>query len=115
MKKWISLIFITGILLLAEYFFGVELNLHSTFNLMVLFFAIQGFVLFRIDHWTPKEWSTQMSLVKIVIRLLSSLVFITVLMFTQSDQFNLVIQFIILYLIFMIFEIVMALTNLRRN
>lgn len=114
-KKWFALIAITGILLLAEYFFSRTLSFHPAFKLMVLFFAAQAFVLFRIDHWAPKEWIVQMSLVKIIIRLLSSLTFILVLIYTQEDSYNLVLQFIILYLGYMIFEIVEALTNLRRN
>lgn len=113
MNKWIALISITGVLLLVDHYELV--SLHVAFPLMVFFFAIQSFVLFRIDHWTPKEWSSQMALVKIVIRLLSSLIFITVIMYSHQDQFNLVVQFILLYLIYMIFEIANALTNLRRN
>ncbi|MEQ9468820.1 MAG: hypothetical protein RLN88_15530 [Ekhidna sp.] len=115
MKKWIILIAITSILLVINFAFSQELKLHQTFQTMVFFFTAQAFVLFRIDYWTSREWSAQIALVKIVIRLLSSLIFILVLIYTQTDHFTLVIQFIILYLIFMIFEIVMALTNLRRN
>lgn len=114
-SKWIALTGITVTLLLAEYFFTPSIDFHPSFKLMVFFFAAQAFVLFRIDHWAPEEWKIQMSMVKIVIRLLSSIVFILILIYSQNDQFNLVVQFIILYLIFMIFEIVMALTNLRRN
>lgn len=115
MKKWLALIAITGTLLLVEYLFVETISFHSAFKLMVFFFATQAFVLFRLDSWTPKEWSAQIALVKIVIRLLSSLTFILVLMYSYADQFNLAVQFIILYLIYMIFEIVEALTNLRRN
>ncbi|MEO9483285.1 MAG: hypothetical protein ABJG47_07565 [Ekhidna sp.] len=114
-KKWLFLIAITSVLLLVEYYFSTSLALHSSFQLMVFFFTAQAFVLFRLDHWASEEWKVQMSMVKIVIRLLSSLVFILVMIYSQPDQFNLVVQFIILYLIYMIFEIVGALTNLRRN
>ncbi|MEO9870504.1 hypothetical protein [Ekhidna sp.] len=115
MKKWIALGAIAILLLVLGYFFEEELALHSSFQVMIFFFVSQAFVLFRIDHWAPKEWSVQMSMVKIVIRLLSSLVFILILIYSQSDHFNLVVQFIVLYLVFMIFEIVTSLTNLRRN
>lgn len=115
MKKWITLALITGILLTVGYYLKSDLNLHEAYYIMVTFFAVQALVLFRIDLWAPSEWKVQISLVKIVIRLLSSLVFIMVLIYTQDDLRMLVIQFIILYLIFMIFEIVEALTNLRRN
>jgi len=115
MRKWISLAVITASIWLVGYYFGEELTLHGAYYMMVAFFAIQAIVLFRIDQWAPSEWKTQASLVKVVIRLLSSLVFIMVLVYTQEDRTNMVIQFIILYLVFMIFEIVEALTNLRRN
>ena len=115
MKKWVALIAITGILLLAEFLFASTINFHSAFQLMVFFFAAQAFVLFRIDHWAPEEWKVQISMVKIIIRLLSSMVFILVMLYSNEDKYTLVVQFIILYLIYMIFEIVEALTNLRRN
>ncbi|WP_370088892.1 hypothetical protein [Ekhidna sp.] len=115
MKKWITLILLTVLLIAAEQLLASKIEFHPAYLLMVMFFAIQTFVLFRMESWAPKEWSTQVSLVKVVLRLLSSLIFILVLMYTQTDLFNLVVQFIILYLVYMIFEIVMALTNLRRN
>ena len=115
MKKWLSLIAITGILLFAEFLFSETIDFHPAFRLMVFFFAAQAFVLFRIDHWAPEEWKIQISMVKIVVRLLSSMVFILVMIYTYEDKYDLVVQFIILYLIYMIFEIVEALTNLRRN
>jgi len=115
MKKWIVLAILTSALVLAEYLFEAELNLHESYPILVAFFVVQTLVLFRIEQWAPAEWKTQVSLVKVVLRLLSSLVFITVMIYTQEDVYNLVIQFIILHLIFMIFEIVEALTNLREN
>ena len=115
MKKWIALILITAVLLVVEYIFATTINFHPAYQLMVFFFAAQAFVLFRIDHWAPEEWKVQISMVKIVIRLLSSMVFILVLIYSEDQKFELVLQFIILYLIYMIFEIVEALTNLRRN
>lgn len=115
MKKWLYLAIITAILLSAEYVFADIVELHPSYKLMVVFFAAQAFVLFRLDHWAPKEWSVQMSLVKIVLRLISSMILILVLVYTQEDPFRMVIQFIAIYLVYMIFEIVIALTNLRRN
>ena len=115
MKKWVFLTLITSVLFLVGFLFKIDLNLHKSYNILVLFFTIQTFVLFRIDQWVPKEWAVQVSLAKVVIRLLSSMVFIAVLMFTQDDLFNLVVQFICIYFIYMLFEIGSALTNLRRN
>ena len=115
MKKWLYLAIITAILLSAEYVLTDIVELHPSYKLMVVFFAAQAFVLFRLDHWAPKEWSVQMSLVKIVLRLISSMILILLLVYTQEDPFRMVIQFIAIYLVYMIFEIVIALTNLRRN
>lgn len=115
MNKWLLLGLITGTLLLAGSILSEELHLTDKFFITVAFFAIQAIVLFRIDKLAPEEWKVQVSMVKIIIRLLSSLVFITILVYTQENGFQNVVQFIILYLIFMIFEIVEALTNLRRN
>ena len=115
MNKWILLVVITILLLLIGHFFDAELGLTSSYFHIVSFFAIQTVVLFRLDQWAPDEWKVQISLVKIVIRLLTSLVFITVLLYTREEATRMVIEFIIAYLIFMIFEIAEALTNLRRN
>ncbi len=114
-RKWITLGVITIVLLLVGSLFKNSLDLHESYFLMVAFFTIQTIVLFRIDQWIPEEWKSWSSLIKIVLRLLTSWVFITVLIYVKEDLYRLIIQFIILYLIYMIFEIVSALTNLRRN
>ena len=115
MNKWVFLAITTVLLLLVGHFFKSELNLHVAYTTMVAFFAVQTFVLFRMDQWVSKEWAVQLSLIKVGIRLLSSMAFILVLMLNQEDRSVLVVQFIILYLIYMIFEIGSALTNLRQN
>lgn len=115
MKKWIALGTITMFLLLVGYFFKQSWNLHDQYFTIVGFFSIQIFVFFRIDQWSRPEWQSQIALVKITVRLISSLIFITVLIYTVDNSNKLVIQFIIIYLIYMIFEIVGSLTNLRRN
>lgn len=116
MKKQIpTLIVISALLLLIEAFFGEELGLHPSFRTLVIFFTVQTFVLWRIEFLTPEEWKVHVSLVKVAVRLLSSLVFIAILLYTQEERISLTIQFILLYLSYMIFEIVFALTNLRRN
>ena len=109
------LFLITGTLLVVDHFFASQLGLHASFQIMVLFFGIQTFVLFRLDHFLPEELSAQGSLIKITLRMLLSMTLIAVLVYTQEDRFALVVQFVSLYLLFMIFEIVTALTNLRRN
>ena len=115
MKKWILLAAITAVLLLLSEVPSIAEQLHPTFIFMVVFFTVQAFVLLRMDVLIPEEWKVQGSLVKIIIRFLSSAIFILVLIYQYNEPFNLVFQFIIIYLIYMIFEIGVALTNLRRN
>ena len=115
MKKWIALSILAALLIGFDYFFHARFGLHEAFLLIVIFFIVQTFVLFRIDGITKEEWKVQMAMVKITLRLLSALVFILVVMLSYSDRFQLVVQFFSLYLAFMTFEIIMALANLRRN
>ena len=115
MKKVLILVTLTVLLILADIAFGTELRLHATFKTMVLFFSIQTFALWRMESLVPQEWQVYVSLVKITVRFLSSLVLIAVLLYSHDERVLLTIQFIGLYLTYMIFEIVFALTNLRRN
>lgn len=115
MNRWISLFLITAVLLAATQLQLIAEYLHEAYSVIVLFFAIQTFALLRIDVLIPEEWKVQSSLIKIVIRFLSSAVFILVTIYQYADPMNLVIQFILIYLVYMIFEIGVALTNLRRN
>ncbi len=115
MKKWILLGLITIALVGINQIDLFKANLHAAYLVIVLFFAIQTFVLLRIDILIPDEWKIQSSLIKIIIRFLSSAVFILIIIYQYEDRFNLVIQFILIYLVYMIFEIVVSLTNLRRN
>ena len=115
MNKWLYLVIISGIALIISHLYGSALGLHTAFDLMVLFFFSKTFFLFRLDHWVPKEWAIHLTMVKITLRMLLSLTFLIILVYTQEEKFSLVIQFMVLYLVFMIFEIVVALTNLRRN
>ena len=115
MKKWIALVALAIVLILFDYLFHDTFGLHKAFLLMVAFFVIQTFVLFRIDGFVKEDWKIQMAMVKITIRLLSALTFILIIMLNYTDRFQLVVQFFSLYLVFMTFEIIMALANLRRN
>ncbi|MEM6734716.1 MAG: hypothetical protein AAF620_01480 [Bacteroidota bacterium] len=115
MKKWIFLGLITLILITATQMHGLDHYLHEAYLIIVMFFTIQTFVLLRIDAIIPQEWKVHISLFKIIIRFISSAVFILIILYQYEDRFNLVVQFMILYLIYMTFEIGTALTNLRRN
>jgi len=115
MKKWIALAVLAGALFASDALLHEELRLHEAFPYLVLFFVVQTIVLFRMDDKAKEEWKVQVSLIKVVVRLLSALVFVLVIFQTYDDHFSLVIQFFALYLAFMTFEIIMSLANLRRN
>lgn len=115
MKKWVLLGLITLGLIVSQRLFGSYLDFHPAFGTIVIFFAVQTYVLFRIDHWVPVDWKAQMALVKMVIRFISTLSFVLIIMLNNGQKFILVIQFMLVYLIYLIFEIVVSLTNLRRN
>ena len=115
MKRWVFLGFITIVLVSLTWIPSISRYFHISYLLMVVFFSIQAFVLFRLDSLIPDSWKTQGALIKIVIRFLSSAIFILVLIYQYEEPYKLVVQFILLYLIYMVFEIGVALTNLRRN
>ena len=115
MTKWglLGLLFIVFFLL---YFWGsTHLGLHSTFMIQVIFFTVQTFILFRLEARTPPQWVAHTALIKISLRFFCSLIFLLVLMSTRTDLKNLVIQFLLLYLIFMLFEIGSTCAKLRQN
>ena len=115
MKKWLILGAITIVLLAISELSFFQTILHPSYLVTVIFFSVQALVLFRIDSLIREEWKVHASLVKIIIRFLSSAVFILVMIYQYEEPFDLVVQFIIIYLIYMVFEIGVALTNLRRN
>lgn len=115
MKRWLILFFLAAFLSLTDQLFSSELMLHKHFKIIVAFFTIQTFVFFRLETLAPKEWGVHLSLGIIVLRFLSSAVFILIMMLSDNNHFQLVVQFLILYLIFMVFEIANSLTKLRRN
>lgn len=115
LKKWMFLIVITTCLLILGKTSLAESLLHESYFLTVIFFAIQALILFRLDSLISDEWAVQGSLIKIIIRFLTSATFVLVMIYQYVDPFNFVIQFVIIYLVYMTFEIGVALTNLRRN
>ncbi len=113
MNKWNALITLSIIVLLFGYFF--KNWLHHHYFLIVIFFVIQTIVFFRIEQWLSKKENFLISLIKITLRMLTSFIFITVLVYGGKDVFSLVTEFIIIYLVYMVFEIVCVLTNLHKN
>ncbi len=100
----------------AEYGLDDYFEFHPTYQLTVIFFIVQTAILFRIEDRGPKNLKIQFSMIKMGLRFLSALIFALVIGLSVTvgiGQFF--IQFILLYLVFMAFEIILALANLRRN
>ena len=116
MRKYLFLVGLVTLLIMSDRllgFYGFELTclLHT-----ILFFGVQTLVLFRIEDLLDEERRVLASLLKITVRLLSALVFLLAIVYSQQAVNNgFYIQFIILYLVFLIFENGLALANLRRN
>ncbi|MEQ9231525.1 MAG: hypothetical protein RIF46_12655 [Cyclobacteriaceae bacterium] len=116
MKKYFILAFIGIALIGAEYGFAETFEFHDYYRSIVIFFIAQTAILFRLGDLGNESVKVQMSMVKMGVRLISALVFVLVMAYQVEENSNLFfIQFIILYLVFMAFEIILALANLRRN
>lgn len=115
-KKLFILIGLGLVLIFAPELLGAYVPFHDYWQIMVIFFLIQSYVLTRIEERASKEMEAQMRLVSIGVRFISALVFILILALSTKSQIEvLLIEFVILYLVFMTFELIMALANLRRN
>lgn len=116
MKKFILLVVLGLGLLASEFFLSEFIAFHSYYQILVLFFVVQSAILFRIEDMGGEDTKVQMRLVNIGLRMISALVFVLVMSArVNEDTFTFYVQFIVLYLVFMAFEITLALTNLRRN
>lgn len=116
MKRVLMLLILGAVLYLLNYFHGGQIPTHESFNITLVFFLVQTFILLRIDQKTTEDVRIIMNMLKMGIRLLSALGFIFYLIMQFEESSNgIVLQFIILYFVFMIFEIATALSNLRRN
>ena len=116
MKRKLTLLILGVLLFLIDDLFGSMISTHESIRLMLIFFVVQSYVLIRIDEQTEEEIRISMNILKIAIRLLSALAFVFYLILEYPEStYPLAIQFIALYLVFMTFDIIAALSNLRRN
>lgn len=116
MKKYFWLVLFGLTLMCVEFVLRDQVEFDSSYQLMVIFFIFQTGVLFRLEDKAPKNLKVQISMVKTGIRFLSALAFALVVAYSREEDLAFFfIQFIIFYLVFMAFEIIMALSNLRRN
>ncbi|MEQ9305597.1 MAG: hypothetical protein RJQ14_16920 [Marinoscillum sp.] len=92
--------------------------LHPRFPALVLFFFLQSLMIIWLFHQGEKEgWKTPIySLAAITFRFLTGLFLLLILIVMKLPEIrNLVIQFIALYLGYLVFELFAVLPNLRRN
>ena len=116
MKKYILLVLFGLVLVALEVLVADYIPFHQYYQLTVIFFVAQVGVLFRISDFRNEELKAQLTIVSITLRLLSAMTFALVMNYRIEDGAKIFfIQFIILYLLFMTFEIIMSLANLRQN
>ncbi|MEQ8469979.1 MAG: hypothetical protein RIC35_02270 [Marinoscillum sp.] len=122
MKKYMLLTAgLSLVMLLAFYFFNETIFnnwLHPRFPALVLFFFLQSLMVIWFFYMGEKDgWKTPIyTLAAITFRLLTGLFFLIILIIMKLPEiWNLMIQFIALYLGYLIFELFAVLPNLRRN
>ena len=116
MKKFIVLSLIGVALILIPYLAEDLIPVHEEYQTLVIFFIAQTAILFRMESIGGEKYKVQMRMVNIGFRMISAFAFLLIMgLRIEEDLANFYIQFIVLYLVFMTFEITWALTNLRRN
>ena len=122
MKSYFAgVISITLILLLPFFLVDTSLfgfNFHQSFPALVVFFFLQSLVVAWLIHLAEKSnWESPLyALGMITFRFLTSLFFIAVLFILKLEDLKLLMaQFLGVYLIYLAFEIITVLSNLRRN
>ena len=110
------------VLLAAGYFIGagkwIPGGLHPLFPWLILFFYLQSFaVAWLFSEAEKTRWQSPLyALGAITFRLLTAMFFLVILFVSKPEQIkSLMIQFITLYLAYLIFELFALLPNLRRN
>lgn len=116
MKKLLAILFFGLFTWALQFPLASVFSFHSHYDVVVVFFVIQNIILLRIEQAANPEFKVQVRMVNIGVRLVTALAFILVMYVVLKVQDNsFYLQFILLYLAFMTFEIIMALANLRRN
>lgn len=122
MKKYLILSVALTCICLVMYYFANEALfnafLHEKFPALVGFFFIQSLIVSWMFSQAEKEgWQTPIyALGAITFRLLTGFFFLAVLFVMKfEDMKALMIQFVVLYLTYLVFELFAVLPNLRRN
>lgn len=101
---------------LNDYLFGGAL--HKSLPLVIVFFFVQSVPISWMLHKssTNPEKFSGLALASLGIRMITSLFLLLAIYGMGVEDFtNLAIQFVILYFVYLIFEITVVLSNLRRN
>ncbi|REE00504.1 hypothetical protein [Marinoscillum furvescens] len=122
MKKYLILSALLTVCCLALYYLANDLwlegFLHAKFPTIVGFFFIQSLIVSWVFAQAEKDnWQTPIyALGAITFRLLTGFFFLAVLFVMKLDDMKaLMIQFVGLYLTYLVFELFAVLPNLRRN
>lgn len=122
MNKYLLQSSAISLILLALYYFGNEYlffsSLHKQYPILVAFFFLQSLMISRLlERGRKKNWESPVyTLGTVVLRLFTGLIFLVVLYVKKIDDLkSLMLQFIVLYLVYLIFELFTVLSNLRRN
>ncbi len=122
MKKYLIISFTVSALLFCLFYFGnepfLEGFLHSEFPALVFFFFLQSLAVgWLLSLGEKSKWETPIyALGAIAFRFLTGLFFLVMLFVMEIPEMKtLMLQFIVLYLGYLIFELYAVLPNLRRN
>lgn len=118
MKKYLITTILVSIFFLAAYYLHIGAWFHDYFPVLIAFFFFQSLVVSWIFYLGEKnDWKTPIyALGAITFRLMTGLFFLAILFMIKPAEIKaLMIQFIVLYLVYLIFELFAVLPNLRRN
>lgn len=122
MRKYlVPSILITAVLLMTFYFLNESMfkgYLHDQFDVLVFIFFLQSIPVAWLMHTGQKEPSQFpiFFIGAIGFRMITSLMILAVFYILKIPElFALFVQFSILYLVYLVFELIVVLANLRRN
>jgi hypothetical protein len=122
MKKYLLGSISIAVLMLGIYYLANDQllgsMLHDQFPALIFFFFLQSLVIaWLLDLAVKSNWDSPIyALGTITFRFLTALFFIAILfVFKFEDMKTLMAQFLVVYLIYLIFELYTVLSNLRRN
>ena len=93
-------------------------DIHPAYNTMIVFYTIQSALVAVILNFaeTNKENYGFFALGAVVLRLITALIFLMVMYVNGTENALLfAVQFVLLYLSYLIFELTVVLSNLRQN